>query len=378
MEFKKLITSESVGPGHPDKICDQISDLVLDECLKTDSNSRVACEVFASNHLIVIGGEITTKAYVDVVQCAWKILKPLGYDENDFTVLCNINCQSPDIAQKVNLKNNILGSGDQGMVYGYACNETPSYMPLTITLAHELIMATTKAIKNKKLIGAKYDMKSQVTIDYTDSKKLKIDTIIMSIQHDEKINLEKFKKQVKELIVMPLVKKYRLNNDFDCFINNGGTFIIGGPIGDTGLTGRKIIVDTYGSIGRHGGGSFSGKDYTKVDRTGAYFARKIAKTIVAAKLADQCEIQLSYCIGKTAPISMFIDCFGTNKTDIKKIYAAVKKTFNFELADVVKSLDLRKPIYSKLAVFGQIGRTDIDLSWEKLDMIKVLLNNLEK
>lgn len=369
MEFKKIITSESVGRGHPDKICDQISDGVLDECLKQDPEARVACEVFAHNRLIVIGGQITTKGYVDVVKIAWKIVKSLGYSENDFSIISNINSQSADIAAQVTKKNKKIGAGDQGMVFGYACNETKQYLPLSIVLSHELLQLLDKCIIDKKIPYCKFDMKSQVSIDYS-KKKPKIDSIVISVQHKDKVDLTKLRNDVKKFVILPILKKYKLNTNCDMFINKNGKFIIGGPIGDTGLTGRKIIVDTYGSIAHHGGGAFSGKDPTKVDRSGAYFARYIAKNIVAAHLADEVEVQLSYCIGDPLPLSIDIRTFGTNKYPMDKINKAVANSFDFDLYNIIKNLKLKQPIYSKTSVFGHFGKDQ--LPWEKLDKVKTL------
>jgi len=374
MKNKLIITSESVGRGHPDKICDQISDAVLDACLKQDPNARVACEVFAHNRLIVIGGQITTKGYVDVVKVAWSILKPIGYDENDFSIIANINNQSADIAAMVGDKEDTnLGAGDQGMVFGYACNETKQYLPLSIVLCHELLQQLESQIKNKKLSYCKYDMKSQISLYYENNKPI-IDSVVISVQHNDNISLTKLRKDVKDLVIVPVLKKHKLNTDCRYFINKNGKFVIGGPIGDTGLTGRKIIVDTYGSIAHHGGGAFSGKDATKVDRTGAYFARYIAKNIVAAKLADKVEIQLSFCIGEPKPLSMYIDCFGTNKVSMDKIYKAVERTFNFDLYNIIKDLKLKQPVYSKTSVYGHFGKDG--LSWEKTDKVKELRGNI--
>ncbi len=370
MENKLIITSESVGRGHPDKICDQISDAVLDECLKQDPQARVACEVFAHNRLIVIGGQITTKGYVDVVKVAWNVLKPLGYSENDFSIIANINNQSPDIANLVTKKNSKkLGAGDQGMVFGYATNITKQYMPLTVVLAHELLQQIEKLIKNGKLSYCKYDMKSQVSIAYV-GRKPTVDAVVISVQHEADINLNRLRSDIESLVIIPVLKKHHLNTNCKLFINKNGKFVIGGPVGDTGLTGRKIIVDTYGSIAHHGGGAFSGKDPTKIDRTGAYFCRYIAKNIVAAKLADRCEVRLCYCIGEPKPISMHIDCFNTNKVTINKIYKAVESTFNFDLYNIIKSLKLQQPIYSQTSVYGHFGKDR--LSWEKLDKVPTL------
>lgn len=375
---KLLFTSESVGKGHPDKICDQIADLVLDECLRHDKDSRVACEVLASNRLIVIGGEITTKAYVDVVKVAWSVLKPLGYNENDFTILSNINQQSPDINKLVDKKDKkILGAGDQGIVYGYATNKTKTFMPLSTVLAHELVKLATKLIEEKKFKHAKFDMKSQVTIDWSNKRKPIVDNMLMSIQHEANINREEFKKYVINNVMLPIAKKYNLNTEFTKRVNAAGDFIIGGPIGDTGLTGRKIVVDNYGSVAHVGGGAFSGKDYTKVDRTGAYFARWIAKNIVAAGVAERCEVELAFAIGEPKPISFRIETFQTEKYDLKKIYEAVAKVFNMDLASIVKQLQLDKPIYSKTSVFGHFGNDEKNLPWEQINMVKALLTFLE-
>lgn len=370
MHKNYIFTSEAVGKGHPDKICDQIADLILDKCLSQDKNSRVACEVMASNRLIVIAGEITTKAYVDVVKIAWEVLKPLGYDENDFTILSNINKQSSDISNLVDGHNN-LGAGDQGIVFGYATNKNKQMLPLSFLLAQELVKLATQLIHQKKFKHAKYDMKSQVSVDWSNSKP-KIKLMIMSIQHDKNINLEAFRHYVINNIMKVVAKKYKLDTNFECNVNNGGEFVIGGPIGDTGLTGRKNIVDTYGGAAKHGGGAFSGKDYTKVDRTGAYLARWIAKNIVGANLAARCEIQLGFAIGQTKPVSLLVETFGTNKISNDLIHEAILKIFNFDLSHVVKELGLDKPIYSQLSVFGHFGRNDLNLSWEKLNKVAQL------
>lgn len=367
---KNLITSESVGAGHPDKICDQISDHILDTCLMQDKNARVACEVFASNRLIVIGGEISTKAYVDIVKCAWDIILPLGYSENDFTIISNVNAQSPDISQTIQKTNGEIGAGDQGIVFGYATNETKNYMPISITLAHELVKRAETLRRNKKFKWAKSDMKSQVTIDYSNPKKIVVDTVLMSIQHDANYNQKLFKSYIKNNIIIPVLKSFKLNTNVNIIINPSGKFIIGGPIGDTGLTGRKIIVDTYGGIARHGGGAFSGKDCTKVDRSGAYMARYIAKNIVAANLADKCEIQLGFGIGIAKPISLFVECFNTNKIPYQKIFKIINETFDLSVKDFIEHLDLKKPQYKNLATYGHFGREELNVKWEKLDKVE--------
>jgi len=372
MEYRKLLTSESVGKGHPDKICDQISDYILDECLKSDENSKVACEVLASNRLIVIAGEITTDSYIDVVKKAWEVILPLGYNENDFTIISNVNNQSPDISQSVFKKSGKIGAGDQGITYGYATNENNYYMPTTILLANRLLERAEKLRVEKKFKWAKADMKSQVTIDYTDEKNFKIFNVLLSIQHDEKYSPKEFETYIIENIIDPIIKDYQRTDDFKYMVNPSGKFIIGGPIGDTGLTGRKIIVDTYGGISRHGGGAFSGKDATKVDRTGAYMARYVAKNIVAAGLADKCEIQFTFGIGKTEPISIYLESFDTNHIPNEKIYQAITNEFDFSIIGMIKKLNLKSPIFSDLSVYGHFGRDSEKFAWEKLDKLTVL------
>ncbi len=374
---KILFTSESVGPGHPDKICDQISDAILDKCLKNDKNSKVACEVFASNRLIVIGGEITTNAYVDVVKEAWNILIPLGYSESDFTIISNINSQSSDINQAVFKTNNEICAGDQGIVFGYACDETKELMPLPIVLAHKLVQKLEESRKNNEVDWLKSDMKSQVTIDYTNPSNPLIHTMLASVQHSENVNLETIQKFVGSKMI-ELAKEYNLNTDFKQIVNPSGKFVIGGPIGDTGLTGRKIIVDTYGGYAKHGGGAFSGKDPSKVDRSGSYFARYIAKNIVAAGLAKKCEIQLSFGIGMPEPISISINTFGTSKFSESELIDIVKKHFKLRVNDFIKDLDLFNQEYCKTSTYGHVGREDINVSWEKKDKVlelKVYNNN---
>ncbi len=368
--YDKLFTSESVGAGHPDKICDQISDSILDKVLEQDENARVAIEVMASNRLIIIGGELTTSGYVDLVSCAWEVLEVLGYSENDFTIISNVNSQSADINQGVDLEDGSIGAGDQGIMFGYATNETPELMPLPITLAHSLALEAEKLRKEKKFKWAKADIKTQVTIDYS-GEKPRIHTILMSVQHEENYNKKDFFNYIKNQIILQIAKKYKLNNDFSILINPTGKFVIGGPIGDTGLTGRKIIVDTYGGIGRHGGGAFSGKDYTKVDRSGAYAARWVAKHIVFSQLASKAEVQLSYAIGKKQPISVAIETFGTNLVDNKKIIEIVKELFDLSVGGIIKDLDLKKPIYKQTSTFGHFGRNDLDLPWERINENKI-------
>ncbi len=377
MEFRKIITSESVGAGHPDKICDQISDAILDECLKQDPNSRVACEVMAANRLIVIGGEITTTGYVDLIKTAWGVLMPLGYSEEDFTIISNVNSQSPDISQSVIKNDGDIGAGDQGIVFGYATNETKNFMPLTINMANDLVKTLSIVSKKQSYSFIKSDMKSQVSIDYTDPKNPHIVNMLMSVQHSEDYNVEDFE-TIISLVMDSIAKKYGMNKDFKKIINPSKKFIIGGPIGDTGLTGRKIIVDTYGGIAKHGGGAFSGKDGTKTDRSGAYFARYIAKNIVASGLCDRCEIQLAFAIGVNKPIAFYIDTFNTNKISESKIYEIVKRVFNNSVSEIINMLDLRKPIYKNLATYGHFGRDDLNVKWEQLDKVEIIKDLITK
>lgn len=376
MELRKIMTSESVGKGHPDKICDQISDAVLDECLKQDPNSKVACEVFAANRLIVIGGEITTAGYVDVVKMAWNVLIPLEYDEGDFTIISNVNSQSNEIFNAVE-KDDQIGAGDQGVVYGYATDECDNFMPLPINIAHDLVKYAEQVIWNTKIDFIKHDMKSQVTIDYADSQNPKIDQIIMSVQHSQNATKESIESFCNTIIDF-VVKKYNLNSNFKRIINNSGKFTIGGPIGDTGLTGRKLMVDTYGSLAKHGGGAFSGKDCTKVDRSGAYFARYIAKNIVAAKLAKKCEVQLSFAIGASKPIAFAVDTFGTSKYSDEQIYEIIVNTFDFSIKSFIEKFNMRSPIYSAFSAYGHFGRTELNPGWEQLDKVEEILEFIKK
>ena len=375
MENKILFTSESVSEGHPDKVCDQISDAILDACLKEDPRSRVACEVFATTNLIVIGGEITTTAKVDYEAVARKVINEIGYTDEAFGINGNtcqvqvvLDTQSPDIAMGTNQM--VGGAGDQGIMFGFASNETANYMPLAISMAHELVKEATKQRKDGSFKNARPDMKSQVTIDYTNEPK--IDTILMSIQHDPDFNEEAFKAYIKGEIMDKVVEKYGMNKDYKVFINPTGRFVIGGPHGDTGLTGRKIIVDTYGGYARHGGGAFSGKDPSKVDRSAAYMARYMAKNIVAAGLCDQCEIQLSYAIGVAKPTSVFVETHGTNKVDIDVILTAIDKEFDLTPNGIINTLDLCRPLYQQTAAYGHFGQEDKDLPWEKLDKVEAL------
>lgn len=381
MNNNSFFTSEFVSPGHPDKICDQISDAILDECLREDINSRVACETFATTGLILIGGEITTNTYVDVQDIARGVIREIGYKpglgfDYDCGVINTIHAQSPDIAMGVDTG----GAGDQGIMFGGAVDETPELMPLAITLAREIIKKLTELTRNKTLLWARPDAKSQVTLEYDGDKIVDIDAIVLSVQHDENVSQDKIKEDIKTLVFKPVLEKYNysLEGVKHIYINPTGRFVIGGPHGDTGLTGRKIIVDTYGGYFRHGGGAFSGKDPSKVDRSAAYMARYIAKNIVASKIARKCEVQLSYAIGVAKPISIKVETFGTSSISEKKIELAISKLFDLSPRGIEKTLNLRKPNfkYKDLAAFGHIGRTDIDVPWEKTDMVDAILGEL--
>ena len=370
-------TSEFVSPGHPDKVSDQISDAVLDACLKDDPNSRVACEVFCTTGLVVVGGEITTSTYIDVQDIVRKKINEIGYkpgmgfDSNCGTLSC-IHAQSPDIAMGVDTG----GAGDQGIMFGGAVRETEELMPLALVLSREILVKLTNMMKNNEIKWARPDQKSQVTLAYDENGKVDhVDSIVVSVQHDEDVTHDEIEKTVIEKVVKPILEKYNLNSDnIKYYINPTGRFVIGGPHGDTGVTGRKIIVDTYGGYFRHGGGAFSGKDPSKVDRSAAYAARWVAKNIVAAELADKCEIQLSYAIGVPYPVSIKVDTFGTSKVDEDKISEAVSKVFDLSPRGIEKALELRegKFKYQDLAAFGHIGRTDIDTPWERLNKIDEL------
>ena len=374
---KNLFTSESVSEGHPDKLCDQISDAILDECLRQDKYSRVACECFATTNLLVIGGEITTNAKVDYEAVARDVMRRIGYTAEDLGIdadTCEIkvviDTQSSDIALATNVE--VGGAGDQGIMFGYATNETETYMPLPISMAHELVRYASELRHNGTFKHARPDMKSQVTIDYTDENNPKVDTILMSIQHDPDFNEEEFKTFIKEKIMKEVVRKHHMNEDYKVFINPTGRFVIGGPHGDTGLTGRKIIVDTYGGMSRHGGGAFSGKDPSKVDRSAAYITRYIAKNIVAAGLCDRIEIQLSYAIGVKDPTSVHVDTYGTGKVADEVILDAIKKEFDLTPQGIINTLDLLNPIYGPTAAYGHFGRTDVEFPWEKLNKVEDL------
>ena len=378
-----FFTSESVGEGHPDKLCDQVSDAILDACLKNDSASRVACETFASTAMVLVGGEITTETFVDFQHIVREVVKEIGYtkpeyglDSQSMAVLDMIHSQSPDIAQGVcgkGLKKfkGQQGAGDQGIMFGYACNETKELMPLPITLAHNLLIHAARLRKNKTIQWLRPDSKSQVTLEYEGQKAVRIDAVVLSHQHDPDITHAELETEIIEKIIKPVLEPTGLlDKKTKYYINPTGRFVIGGPFGDTGLTGRKIIVDTYGGMGHHGGGAFSGKDPTKVDRSASYAARYVAKNIVAAKLADRCEVQLAYAIGVPYPVSVAIDTFGTAKAEEQRIEAAVKKVFDLTPFGIIKALDLCRPIYQKTASYGHFGRKEFP--WEKTDKIDEL------
>lgn len=387
MEERILFTSESVSEGHPDKLCDQVSDAILDECLKQDPNAFVACECFATTDFLLIGGEITGNVDVDYEKVARDVIKDIGYDREELgfnyktvKILNLIKPQSSNIRQGVVNDNYLLqGAGDQGIMFGYASNESEGYMPLPICVAHKLVRIATALRKEGKFKWSRPDMKSEVTIDYTDSKP-RIKTILMSCSHDEDYNEVEFKEYIKTEIMQKVATSFGLNTDFEVLINPTGKFVIGGPQGDTGLTGRKIIVDTYGGSARHGGGAFSGKDPSKVDRSAAYFARYIAKNLVAAGVADRLEVQLSYAIGKAEPLSINISTFKTSHYSDEKILSVINKLFDARPGAINKIFNLRTPSfkYKDVSNYGHFGRPDLDLPWEKLDKveeIKALLND---
>ncbi len=378
-----LFTSESVGEGHPDKLCDQISDAVLDECLRHDPESHVACETFASTALVLIGGEITTKTFVDVQQTARNIAREIGYTDSDFGLDCDsmavmnmIHAQSPDINQGVvgsgldEFKGQ-QGAGDQGMMFGFACSETPELMPAPIMYAHKLLLKATDLRKTGAIGWLRPDAKSQVTIEYEGHKPVRIDTVVISHQHNPDVSHATIKDTVIDQIIKPVLEPTGLiDKDTKFYVNPTGRFVVGGPFGDTGLTGRKIIVDTYGGMGRHGGGAFSGKDPSKVDRSAAYMARYIAKHVVAAGLAERCEVQLAYAIGVPFPVSIMVETFGTGTVEDAAIAAAVKEVFDCTPAGIIKTLDLKRPVYQATAAYGHFGRSEF--SWEKTDKIEQL------
>jgi S-adenosylmethionine synthetase len=380
-----LFTSESVGEGHPDKLCDQVSDAILDACFRDDPQSRVACETFTSTALVLVGGEITTKTFVDIQEVVRNVAKDIGYTDPDFgldyqsmAVLDMIHSQSPDISQGVSGSGleeykGRQGAGDQGMMFGFACSETPELMPFPIMTAHQLLLRATELRKSKTIPWLRPDAKSQVTVEYEGHKPVRIDAVVVSHQHGPEVSYREIKEAVIEQIIKPVLEPSGLlDADTKYYVNPTGRFVVGGPFGDTGLTGRKIIVDTYGGMGRHGGGAFSGKDPTKVDRSAAYMARYVAKNVVAAGLASRCEVELAYAIGVPFPVSVMVDAFGTEAVPESRIEEAVKKTFDLTPSGIIETLDLRRPIYRKTASYGHFGRPEF--SWEKTDKAGALKN----
>ena len=387
---KRLFTSESVTEGHPDKICDQISDAILDEILKKDPMARVACETTCTTGIISIMGEITTSCYVDFPKVARQVVLDIGYDRAKYgfdgttcAVVTAIDEQSPDIAQGVNDgyenreqggndNENSTGAGDQGMMFGYACDETPEFMPMPISLAHKMAKKLTQVRKDGILDYLRPDGKTQVTVEYDDDKPVRVDAVVVSSQHSPDVDIQKLREDIKREVILTTVPAELIDENTKFYINPTGRFVVGGPNGDSGLTGRKLIVDTYGGYARHGGGAFSGKDPTKVDRSAAYASRWVAKNVVAAGLAKKCEVQLAYAIGVAHPVSIMVDTFGTATVDEDEIEQAIEKVFDLRPHAINKQLDLRKPIYKNLAAYGHMGREDLGVSWEKLDKVEEL------
>jgi S-adenosylmethionine synthetase len=390
---RKLFTSESVTEGHPDKICDQISDAVLDAILDKDPNGRVACETAVTTGMVMVMGEISTKCYVDIPKLVRETIRGIGYDRAKYgfdcetcSVITSIDEQSVDIAMGVDEaleskkgemdKLDAVGAGDQGMMFGFATNETKEYMPMPIEMAHKLSRRLSEVRKNGTLPYLRPDGKTQVTVEYEDGKPVRIDAIVISTQHGPEVSLEQIEKDIKEHVIRVIVPSELLDENTKYFINPTGRFVIGGPQGDSGLTGRKIIVDTYGGYGRHGGGAFSGKDPTKVDRSAAYAARWVAKNLVAAGVADKLEIQLAYAIGVAKPVSISVDTFGTGKMADEEIVSIVNKVFDLRPGAIIRDLDLRRPIYKQVAAYGHFGRTDIDVPWERLDKVEEIKKHI--
>lgn len=391
---KHFFTSESVTEGHPDKICDQIADAVLDSIIEQDPQAHVACEVTATTGVVHVMGEISTECYADIASIARQVVKDIGYDNpecgfdgNTCGVLTSIDVQSPDIAMGVNRsyeaqngateEDDFTGAGDQGIMFGYACNETPELMPLAISLAHKLAKQLAAVRKDGTLAYLRPDGKTQVTVEYDGDRPLRVDTVVVSAQHSPDVSLKQIREDIVNHVVLPVVPEGLLDERTKFFINPTGRFVIGGPVGDSGLTGRKIIVDTYGGYGRHGGGSFSGKDPTKVDRSAAYAARHVAKNIVAAGLADKCEVQLAYAIGVARPVSVMVNSFGTSRYSGEQLAAAVSKVFDLRPRAIIRSLNLLRPIYRALSNYGQMGREDLNVPWEKRDKTQALLEALK-
>ncbi|HIW72437.1 MAG TPA: methionine adenosyltransferase [Candidatus Levilactobacillus faecigallinarum] len=395
MQERHLFTSESVSEGHPDKIADQISDAILDAMLAQDPDSRVACETSVTTGLVLVFGEISTKAYVDIQKVVRQTIKQIGYTDGQYgfdgdncAVLVAIDEQSPDIAQGVDDSKEArdgdgdpldkIGAGDQGLMFGYAVDETPEYMPLPITLAHALMRKIASLRKSGTIPYLRPDAKAEVTVEYDDNEKpIRVDTVVLSTQHDPDVTLDQIRQDVIDQVIKRVIPANLLDDKTKYFINPTGRFVIGGPQGDAGLTGRKIIVDTYGGSARHGGGAFSGKDATKVDRSASYAARYIAKNIVAADLATKCEVQIAYAIGVAEPVSVSINTFGTGKVAEGKLAAAVRQIFDLRPAGIIKMLDLKRPIYKQTAAYGHFGRTDIDLPWEHIDKVDALKDALK-